>query len=835
VKSGWVETVWQDVRYGARLLRVNPGFAAVAILSLALGIGANTAIFQLLDAVRMRALPVKDPQQLAFVRIHERHGGSGRFHGYYSWLTNPQWEQIRDQQKSFSSVAAFGADTFNLARGGEVHNGFTLMVSGDFFQTLGVNPLMGRVLNAADDQKGCSLPAAVISYAMWQREYGGAADVLQKKLTLEGAPFQIVGVTPPDFYGIDVGRYYDVAVPICSEPLINGEGSLINDPHTRRNWWLGVVGRLKPGVTVEQASAQMGALSSSVFEATTPPEFKPDTRKKYMEYKLETISGANGVSDLRREYEDPLLILLGITGLVLLIACANLANLILARASVREREIAVRLAVGAGRFRLVRQLMAENLLLAVIGAAAGALIAQGVSRVLLSFLSTEGRQVHVDLALDWRVLGFTAAVAALTCLLFGLAPALRSTRMAPSAVMNATGRGLTATREGFGLRRSLVVAQIALSLVLAAGAILFARSLHNLITVAPGFQQDGVLAVYVDFSKLKIAPEQRIEYKRQLLERVRGLREVQAAAQVEVPPISGFGWAQDIIIKGEDKGNSLLNRISPSYFRTMGTSFQAGRDFNQQDTPTSPKVAIVNQTFAKKFLGGDPIGKTFHLGMNAGEPDPEYEVVGLVGDSKYYDIQSPFQPIAYFPSAQDTRPAESEALMVRAAGSMDGLLPGLRQTFREASPAISIEFHLLRTQISDGMLRERLMASLSGIFGGLAAVLAVIGMYGVMAYMVARRTGEIGVRMALGATPGKIVGMVVKEAWLLLAIGAVIGVGLTIAATRAAQSLLFGLKGYDPGSLAMAALALVGVTILASYIPARRAAAIEPMRALRDE
>ena len=835
MRSGLLETVWQDVRYGARLLRLNPAFAAVAILSLALGIGANTAIFQLLDAVRMRSLPVKDPHELAFVRIHERQHGSGRFHGYYSWLTDPQWEQIRDQQKSFSSVGAFGADNFNLARGGEAHNAFTLMVSGDFFATLGVNPLMGRLLNAADDQKGCSLPGAVISYGMWQREYGGAADVLAKKLTLEGAPFQIVGVTPPDFYGIDVGRYYDVAVPICSEPLIDGEGSLLNDPNTRRNWWLGVVGRLKPGVTVQQASAQMSALSSPVFEATIPPQYPAESHKHYLEYKLESISAANGVSDLRRQYEDPLWILLGITGLVLLVACANLANLILARASVRQREIAVRLAMGARRVRLIRQLMAENLLLALIGAAGGALIAQGVSRLLLSFLGTEGHQAFLQLAMDWRVLGFTTAVASLTCILFGLAPALRATNMTPAAVMNAAGRGLTATREGFGFRRSLVVAQIALSLVLAAGAILFTRSLHNLITVDPGFQQDGVLIVYMDFSKLKIPKDQRTAYKQQLLERLRALPEVRAAAQVEEPPMSGFGWSQNVRVKGEDKSNSLLDRVSPGYFKAMDTALLAGRDFNEQDTATSPKVAIVNETFAKKYFGGNALGQTFHLDHNVGDPDPEYQVVGVVADSKYYDIHEAFSPIAYFPAAQDRSPDQSQGIVVRAAGSVDSLVPALRQSFHEASPAINIEFHVLQTWIRDSLLRERLMASLSGIFGGLAAVLAVIGMYGVMAYMVARRTGEIGVRMALGATPGKIVGMVVKEAWVLLVIGAVIGVGLTIAATRTAQSLLYGLKGWDPASLAMAALALVAVTILASYIPARRAAAIEPMRALREE
>jgi putative ABC transport system permease protein len=835
VNAKWWETVWQDVRYGARLLRVNPGFAAVAILSLALGIGANTAIFQLLDAVRLRSLPVKDPQELAFVRIHERHWGSGSFTGFYSWLTNPQWEQIRDQQKSLSPIAAFAGDMQNLARGGEVHNAFTLMVSGDFFKTLGVQAMLGRVLDASDDKRGCAQPGAVISHAFWQREYAGDPRVLEKSLTLEGTPFPIIGVTPADFYGIDVGRYYDVAVPLCAEPLINGEYSHINSPRTRRTWWLGVVGRLRAGVSVKQASAEMAAISPAVWQETLPPEYDADSAKHYKEYRLEAIDGTSGISSLRSNYEDPLWILLGITGLVLLIACANLANLILARASVREREIAVRLAIGARRVRVVRQLMAENLLLAVTGAAAGALLAQGVSRLLVSFLSTGINRVFVDLAIDWRVLGFATALAVITCLLFGLAPALRATRMPPSAVMNTAGRGLTATREGFGMRRSLVVAQIALSLVLAASAFLFVRSLRNLLTVDAGFQQQGLMTVEVDFSKVAVPKEQRIEFKRQLLERMRALPETESAAQVEEAPMSGNTWQQDIEINGQSKSNAKLNRISPGYFRTMGTPLLAGRDFNAQDTATSPLVAIVNQAFAKKVFGGDAMGRTFHLSHNVGDPDPAYEVVGVVANSKYTDIHEDLGPIGFFPAMQDKRPDEGEEIMIRSSGSLEALTAAARRSFREASPAISIEFHALQTQIRNGLLRERLMANLSGIFGGLAAVLAVIGIYGVMAYMVTRRTGEIGVRMALGATPGNIIRMVLKEAWVLLALGSVIGIALTIVATRTAQSLLFGLKAHDPWSLAMAAAALVAITVLASYLPARRAAAIEPMRALREE
>src|SRR5205085_4268507 len=339
-------------------------------------------------------------------------------------------------------------------------------------------------------------------------------------------------------------------------------------------------------------------------------------------------------------------------------------------------------------------------------------------------------------------------------LLFGLTPALRSTRMPPSAVMNATGRGLTATREGFGMRRGLVVVQIALSLVLAASALLFVRSLRNLMTLDAGFQQDGIAMVYVDFSKVGIPKEQRIDYKRQLVERMRGLPAVESAAEVEVPPMSGYGWSGDVEINGQGKGNSPLNRVSPQYFKTLGIPLLAGRDFGEQDTATSLKVAIVNRAFAKKFFGGNAIGQTFHLGHSVGDPDPEYEVIGEVADSKYYDLHEAFGPTAYFPASQDRRPDEGAGIVIRSGSSLEPVMAAARTSFRDASPAISIEFHVSKTQIRDGLLRERLMATLSGIFGGLAAVLAVVGLYGVMAYMVARRTGEIGIRMALGATPG---------------------------------------------------------------------------------
>jgi putative ABC transport system permease protein len=828
----WFETVLQDVRYGARLLRTNKGFAAVAILSLALGIGANTAIFQLIDAVRLRTLPVNDPQQLAFVRIPERHWGSGSFNGWYSWLTNPIWEQIRSQQQVFSSIAAFGGQRFNLARGGEAREAQVLWTSGDFFKVLQVPPLIGRVFTAADDQRGCSAPGAVISYSFWQREYGGAASVLGKTLTLESHPFEIVGVTPAYFYGLDVGRSFDVAIPICAEPILRGENGWLDKRHF---WWLGVVGRLKPGVSLKQANAQMQALSPSILEATVPPQYDADGRKHYFEYKFGALAAANGTSRLRTQYENPLWMLLGIAGLVLLIACANLANLMLARASARERELAIRLSVGASRGRLVRQLLFESLLLAFIGAVLGAVMAQMVSRGLIAFLSNSETPVVVDLGIDWRLLGFTALLAVLTCLLFGLAPALRATRMPPAAAMNAGGRTVGASREKFGLRRALVVMQIALSLVLVAGALLFTGTLRNLLTMNAGFQQNGILVVSADFRAVPMAKDQRVQYAEQIAERMRALPGVDDAALNDVTPIAGDNWNQEVVIGGQTKGDVRLNRVSEHYFKTMGMPLVIGRDFGEQDQPNSPKVAVVNEMFAAKYFGGNALGKTFHLSTFTGEPDPEYQIVGVVKNAKYSDLHDDFLPGGFFPTRQDRDPGQGVTVMIRSRASFDSLTSEVKRSFAELNPAISLGFASFQQNIRDGLLKEKLMATLSGFFGALAAILAAVGVYGVIAYMVARRTNEIGIRMALGATPGNVLSMILREAGLLVLIGAGVGLGLAVLGGETAKALLYGLKPHDPRMLSLAVLALGAVAIMASYWPAHRAARLEPMKALREQ
>jgi putative ABC transport system permease protein len=830
-----VETLWQDLKFGLRLLRFNPAFAAAAILSLALGIGANTAIFQLLDAIRMRTLPVKNPQELGEVRIAERNGATGSFVTRYPKLTNPQWEQIRAQQQGFSGLFAWGPTTFNISPGGEVHNVQGMWVSGEFFDVLGIEPEQGRLLSPPDDRPGCASPGVVISHSFWKREFGGDPSVLGRKITIEKHPFEVMGVTSASFYGVEVGRNFDVALPLCVEPIIRSEFSVLN---RRDGWWLTVMGRLKPGWTLERASAQARTISPGIFEATLPTEFDAGDAKHYLGYKLGVFPGDTGVSELRSTYENPLWLMLGLAALVLLIASANLANLMLARASAREREIGMRMAVGATRGRLIRQLLAESLLLGIGGALFGALLANGLTQLLVASLSTANQPLFVDLALDWRMLGFTTAITLLTCLLFGLTPALRATQVAPGAVLKTAGRSATSGPARFGLRRVLVVSQIAMSLMLVVGAILFSRSLQKLATLDAGFTQNGVLEIDLDLTALHLPAERRAEFKRFVLQQVRAIPGVESAAEAGIVPLSGSGMNRQVLVDKAGQviqGKSELNEISPKYFSTWHTPILAGRDFDDRDTLTSPLVAMVNEAFAKKYLAGaSPVGATFRVKSESKETG-SFLIVGLVKDAKLYDLREEFLPTMFMPVAQKVRPEQDETILIRSQASLFSLISALKSTVQQINRGIDMDFTPFDRLVELSLLRDRLMARLSGFFGILAVLLATVGLYGVIAYMVERRTSEIGIRMALGADHGSIVRLVLREASVLLGAGLVIGTALSLAGSRAAATMLFGLKPTDFVTYVLAATSLSAVAGLASFLPARRAAQVDPMAALRNE
>jgi predicted permease len=826
----------QDVRYALRMLRNNPGFTSVAVLTLALGIGANTAIFQLLDSIRLTALPLKNPDQLAEVRIIQSHGRTGNFSAPHSNLTNPQWEQIRTRQQAFSGMFAWSEDRFNIAPSGETHNLDGLYVSGDFFRVLGVPPLLGRLLTTEDDQRGCGSPGVVLGNAFWQREYGGDASAIGRKMTIEHHPFEIIGVTPASFYGLEVGKQFDIAVPLCADPLIRGEYARLDVPH---EWWLSVMGRLKPGWSIERASAQLAAVSPQIFEATVITKFGAETEKHYLTYHLGVLPAGTGVSDMRRDYETPLDLLLAIAGFVLLIACTNLASLMLARASSREREIAIRLALGASRGRLIRQLMAECFLLAATGAAIGLVLSKSVGKFLVSLISTGQNRAFVDLTPDYRVLGFTLGLAILTCFLFGLAPALRATRTGSAEALKAGGRGNTAGRERFGLRRALVTVQVALSLVLLVGALLFSRSLGKLLGVDPGFRAKGILITDLDLTQLKLSPDRRQPFKRNLLAQVRAIPGVDAAAETEIVPLSGNVSNNDVWMDGQDSSQKKTvdkSWVSPGYFQALETPFLAGRDFDERDTATSPKVAIVNQSFARILgHGANPVGMSFHSPVGPSHPEFIVQIVGLVQDTKYYDLHDKNVPIAFIPAAQAADPNDFDTFMIRFHTPPGDTISAVKRRLAEANPEINLTFHVFESDIRDTLVRERLMATLSGFFGFLAAVLAVVGLYGVMSYIVQRRTNEIGIRMALGAGRLSILGMILLDALLLLAVGTVVGLGLSVALGKAASSLLFEVKPADPLTLGLAAALLAAVAAVASYIPARRASKVDPMVALRWE
>jgi len=825
-----------DLRYGLRMMRRSPGFTTVAVLTLALGIGANTAIFQLLDAVRLRLLPVKNPQELTLIQLADRKGWRGHQSSGYPALTNPIWERLRDTQTEFSGTLAWSNADFGLSRSGDSRLARGLWVSGEFFHVLGVQPLKGRVFTAADDRPGCGLPGTVISHAFWLHELGGDPAVIGKTITLGESTVEIIGVTPEGFTGVEIGRSYEMAVPICSQATLWTDGNWLKAGTV---WWLTIMGRLRPGGALEKANAQLHAVSPGIFEASLPKNYPPVNVKDYLAFQLKAVPSAGGVSQLREQYEDPMWLLLASTGLVLLIACANLANLMLARSSARSREVSVRLAIGASRGRIIRQLMSESLLLAAAGGAVGLLLAGTLSEFLVSLLGGERSAIFLDLDPDWRVLVFTVAMATLTCVLFGLVPALRATRTAPAEAMNASSRSLSGSREGFGLRRALVISQVAMSLVLLFGALLFSRTLGNLMAVDAGFQKHGILIAEVDFRRLKLPPERRAAYKRDLLEKIRAVPGVDAAAQAGIIPLSGSSGSNTVWIEGGDPNRKMESKfafVGDGYLTAMNIPLLAGRDFDTRDQPQTPSVALVNQTFARSLgLGENPVGHRFRREATPSDPERVFEIVGLVRDTKYHSLREAFLPVAFLSITQDKDPGSYDQLVIRCSAPLTGLTSRLRGAIKEVSPAIDVDYRTLEATVREGLLTERLMATLSSFFGVLAAMLAGIGLYGVMWYMVVRRTNEIGIRMTLGADRRNIIRLVLGEAGALAGIGLAAGAILAVLAGQAAQKMLFGLEPNDALTLTAATILLAAVALAASFLPARRASRLEPMAALRYE
>ena len=820
----WLESILADLRYAARTLVGSPGFALVAILSLALGIGANTAIFSLTDALLLKPLPVAHPEQLRKITMGTPDNDE---------FTNPLWERIRDVKGAFTGAVAYGTDRFDLAKGGVQRMTSAAWVSGDFFRVLGVRSIAGRVLDPSDDMRGCA-GAAAVGAGFAQREFGSPDAAVGKTISLEGHPVPVVGVIDPDFSGLYVGRTADVYVPECMQAIIYGPDVLDN----RSRWYLNIVVRIDSTTNDAQLDARLAAAAQGIYAATLPTTGGVADKAEYLKNKLASARALTGLSELRDRYGPALFILSIVVGVVLIIACANIANLLLARAAARQREIAIRLAVGASRWRVVRQLLTESLLLAFAGAALGALFASWASRLIVGFIRAGRTTAWLDLSPDLRVFAFTAAVAAGTAVLFGLLPAWRATRLDPQTSLKAGGRG-TVGDGRHRLGKALVVAQVALSLALVAASGLLLGSFRKLVTMDAGFRRDGVLLVTMGLASSSSKRAELDATKLDLVRRARAIPGVTVASGSLLTPLAGFSWNELVRAPGfspTDRKDSLVffNEVTDDFFATLGTPLLEGRDIREADLESSHKVAVINALMAKKFFaGGSAIGRTFNV-MNGDSIGPPVEVIGVVADAKYQRLDEETKYTAYVPVGGAEFGEKSMTVSMRTRGDPLALLPGIRAAAAAVNPAISLGVTTFDAQVNNSLARPRLLATLSVFFGALALLLAVIGLYGTMSYSVERRRNEIGVRMALGAAKDQVLGLVVREAGRLIALGIVAGALLALASTRLVAGMLYGITPTDPATLVMSAVALATVALAAALLPAWRAARLDPMEALRD-
>jgi predicted permease len=828
-RMSMIGDLWQDIRYGLRMFSKNPGFTLIAVLMLALGIGANTAIFSLLDTVVFKMLPVKDPTSLVLLaNADERRGAS---------FSYPSYQDLRDRNQVFAGIIAYDGVALNLSDGSQTERAAGQLVSGNFFSVLGVNPFLGRAFSEEDDKTPGAHPVAILSHSFWQRRFAADPGLIGKTIHLNGVPFTLIGILPPDFFGVEVGLAPDVWVPMMMQVQLSGGRDRLR---MRNNFWVRILARLRPGMNEQQAEAATDALYRQINEEA--PGLSPGLRNFLSQQHIKLEPASKGLSSLRKQFKQPLLILMGFVGLVLLIACANVANLLLAQATARQKEIAVRLALGASRVRLVRQLLTESILLSLAGGLLSLLFAFWLTSILVSFMPNP--QFALELRLDYRVLGFNLSLAVLTGILFGLAPAIRAARpdLMPTLKNEITTLGTGGRR--FELRQVLAVLQVALSLVLLIGAGLFIRTLQNLKGIDLGFKAENVLLLSINPGLNGYTANQGRDFYAQLLERVRSLPGVQSASLADMP-LMGGAWISGISIEGyhAQPGQDMSGRakkVGSSFFETMGISLLRGRDFNEQDVQGGAKVAIINETLAREFWGDEnPLGQRIGFGDGEG---PEREIIAVIKDPKYRDLkENPartlFVPLAHslLPSSAPGR-SEELTLHVRTASDPKGMIAAIQGEVRTLDKNLPVyNIRTFTELIAQSISQERLIATLSSLFGALALLLAAIGLYGVMAYSVLRRRREIGIRMALGAQPRDVLGMVLRQGLLLVLIG--VGAGLigAFALTRILSTLLYNVSTTDVLTFTGVPIFLIAVAVLACYVPARRATKVDPIVALRNE
>jgi predicted permease len=833
-----MSTALADLRLAFRGLRRNPLFAGVAVLSLALGIGANTAIFTLLDQIVLRKLPVQSPDELVMLYQEGAHNGSNagtRMHSY------PLYQDLQQKAEPFAEVLCRRLAGASVSVDNATELVEAEMVSGNYFSMLGVQPAVGRLFNSqSDDQVYRGHPVVVLSYDYWVTRFARDPNVVGRKLLVNDHPMTVVGVSPRGFAGIDPARSPQIRVPVLMMPIMLPEWKWLK-MDDRRSRWVQVFARLKPGYTVESAAAPVQGLFSQIraYEMTLPAakDWSSYSREQFMKGRLHVVGAAGGFSGIRNDFSTALIVLMCMVGLVLLIACANVANLLIARAFARQKELAVRLSLGASRWRLVRQLLVESLVLAVAGAAVGVALAVLLTRTLLSLVPTEGRPLLIAASPDLRVLLFTLALTILTALVFGLIPAFRASRPDPWSTLKDTVGAVAGTRGSLALRKSLVVAQVALSFLLLFGAGLFVRSLQNLKGTDPGVALDNLLTFQISPSLSGYDDQRTTQFNEMLLERLRSAPGVKSAAFALVPILSGSEWDSSMSVEGHKPGDgedmqAFMNALSPGYFETMRIPLLEGRDFVRADVKEEPVVAIVNRRFAEHFFPGrSAVGK--RLGWGTGPATKlTIEIVGVAGDSLYEGPREGVRRQVFIPKWGKS----SVAYYVRTITDSSSTFKIVRNEVRQLDAAIPIyELKTLESQLDETLLTDRLIALLSAGFGLLATLLASIGLYGVMAFAVARRTKELGVRLALGARPAAVIWLVMREVLLLLAVGLAVGVPAGIALGRYVSTQLYGIEPNDP-SIAGATMALlIVVSAAAGMLPAHRASRIDPILALRTE
>jgi predicted permease len=830
-------TLLQDLRYALRTLRKSPLFTGVAVLSLALGIGANTAIFTLIHQLILELLPVKHPEELVLLTSRGQHYGSNTGSNAISY---PMYQDIRDKNRVFSGMFCKYGTNFSLSFEGRTELVSGELVSGNYFPVLGVGAAVGRVFNASDDLTQGGHPLAVLSYGFWKTRFGGNRNAIGTRILVNGYPLTIVGVSQAGFDGVEVGTSPQIRVPMTMKKEVTSFFYSLND---RRGRFAQVFGRLKPGMTLEAARAGLQPFYHQILQMEVQQkEFAKATeytRQQFLKMWMDVLPASKGRSGLRQQFTNPLWALMAIVGLVLLIACSNVANLLIARATARQKEIAVRLALGASRRRLICQLLEESVLLSAAGGLAGLGLAVWMDRTLIGFLPLGVTPLTVSSVPDGRVLAFTFAVAVLTGLVFGLAPALQATRPELAGTLKDQA-GSVVGGTAVGLRKFLVVAQVSLSLLLLIGAGLFIQSFRNLKELNPGFHTENLLTFAMDPTLNGYKPERTLQFYRQLTDRMNGLPGARSAALAVVQILDGNEWDSSVTVEGYTvkQGEWVdphMQFISPRFFETMGIPVLLGRDFTIQDDQGTPKVAIVNEKFARRYFGGaNAIGR--HVG-NGGNPGTktDIEIVGVVKDTKYESMRDQIPYELYLPYRQVEFVVGMTAYL-RTEADPENMFALLRRTVREVDSNVPVyRMRTLEQQVDKSLMSERLLATLSAIFGCLATLLAAVGLYGVMAYMVARRTREIGIRMALGASGGSVVWLVMREVLLLAVVGLAIGLPSAWALTRLVETQLFGIQPADPLTMTMAAIGIAAVATLAGYLPARRATGIDPMRALRWE